>query len=256
VNAATGLESLLGSFGTVDLEELDQRAALLHRVDVKYVADRDTFAALCERLRRDHEVLEIDRRRLFNYETVYFDTSELRCFHDHEQGRLPRFKARTRLYKDSNRCVFEVKMKVGDDETDKRQIDHPPGDRRTITEDSAAFLADTLRETGIEQPDGLEPSLRTSFRRATIVAATRPDRLTCDVDLQLARHEESARMEPGLVVLESKSENGKGPADKLLEELGAEPISLSKYRTGIELLAEQPDRREGLGAGRCFRASD
>jgi hypothetical protein len=34
----------------------------------------------------------------------------LRCFSDHAEGRQPRFKARTRLYVDSNSCVFEVKL--------------------------------------------------------------------------------------------------------------------------------------------------
>lgn len=40
---------------------------------------------------------------------------------------MPRFRARTRWYKDTGQCVFEVKLKLTEDETDKRQTDHPPG---------------------------------------------------------------------------------------------------------------------------------
>jgi hypothetical protein len=50
-----------------------------------------------------------------------------------------------------------------------------------------------------------------------------------------------------LLVLESKSERGKSPIDRELAALGIEPVSLSKYRTGIALLApevEDPQSRE------------
>lgn len=60
-------EQVVGDFEPVGLEELDARAALLHRVDVKYLVEWSTFSALCERLRDDHQVLEIDHRRVFGY---------------------------------------------------------------------------------------------------------------------------------------------------------------------------------------------
>jgi hypothetical protein len=43
-------------------------------------------------------------------------------------GRTPRFKIRTRLYEDTDACMFEVKLKRSDDETDKGQIDYAPED--------------------------------------------------------------------------------------------------------------------------------
>lgn len=250
-----GLDSLLAAFRAIGLEELDERAALLRRVDVKYVVDGDAFAELCEQLRGDHEVLELDGRRTFHYETVYFDTPQLRCYRDHEEGRLPRFKARTRLYRDSERCVFEVKMKVGEDETDKRQIDHPPDERAALTDRAARFLGETLREKQIDPPGKLEPSLHTEFRRTTLAAAARPDRLTCDVDLELRRGELRGRLEPGLIVLETKSENGESLADAALADLGIEPIALSKYRAGIELLADESASGDSREAVRYFRSS-
>lgn len=236
------LDSLLARFRAVDLHTLDERAALLQRVDVKYVVDWETFAALCERLRDEHEVLELDGRRIFNYETVYFDTPDLRCYREHEEGQVPRFKARTRLYSDSDHCVFEVKMKVTDDETDKRQIDHPVESRAMVTDRAAAFLAETLRERRIDPPSDLDQSLRTRFRRCTMAAAAGADRVTCDFDLELARGGASAAPHPGRIVLETKSETGETAADAALADLGAEPVSFSKYRAGIELLTDLPER--------------
>jgi hypothetical protein len=244
------LEQLAGEFEPVGIEELDERAALLRRVDVKYLVEWSAFVELCRRLRNDHELLDIEGRRVFRYESVYFDTADLRCYHEHEDGRIPRFKARTRLYADSERCVFEVKFKVGGGETDKRQIDYRPEDRERITPEADRFLGDSLDDCEIERPDALEPSLRTAFHRLTMAAKDAPDRLTCDAGLELMRGSESARLQPSLVVLESKSEHGRSRTDRVLEELGAEPLSLSKYRVGIEMLARP--RGESLDVDRYF----
>src|SRR5436309_1487886 len=124
---------LLERFDAVSLAALDARAALLRRVDNKYAVPEEIFDELARRLRAGHAVLEIKGRRMFRYSTTYFDTPDRRCFVDHVEDRLPRFKARTRLYEDTDECVFEVKLKRSEDETDKRQIDYAPEDRRRMT---------------------------------------------------------------------------------------------------------------------------
>jgi hypothetical protein len=101
----------VASLGTVSLDELESRAALLRRVDRKYVLDAEQLEELAARLAGDHDILEIEGERAFTYESTYFDTPDLRCFHDHVRDREPRFKARTRWYRDSGLCVFEVKLK-------------------------------------------------------------------------------------------------------------------------------------------------
>ena len=64
-------------FAPIGLDELNARAALLSRVDNKYIIDAPAVSALFERLEDDFLVLEIDGRRLFTYHTVYFDSEEL-----------------------------------------------------------------------------------------------------------------------------------------------------------------------------------
>src|SRR3954453_20720538 len=115
------MDDLLRGLRTISLAALDERAALLRRVDRKYIADPKQLAQLIERLGEDHDVLEIDGRRAFSYDTVYFDTADLRCFREHAEDVRPRFKARTRCYVDAGDCNFEVKVKRRDGETDKRQ---------------------------------------------------------------------------------------------------------------------------------------
>lgn len=233
------MQDLLAPLETISLAQLDERAALLRRVDRKYLIDEDAFAELVRRLGEDHAVLTIDGGQVFAYESVYFDTAALRCFRDHVEGRRPRFKARTRLYADSGLCHFEIKIKDARDETDKRQAEHPADATAQLRDSDERLVRETLAEAGIEQPGELEPVLRTVFRRITLAAAEGGARVTCDLDLRLERMDgEALRLRPDLVLVETKSEGGDGRADRLLAEMGIAPRSLSKYRTGIDLLVE------------------
>jgi VTC domain-containing protein len=90
------VERAVAKLEPVSLTDLESRATLLRRVDNKYLVALEQFVDLAGRLGEDHQVLEIDDRRAFGYESVYFDTSDLRCFSDHVGGRVPRFKTRTR----------------------------------------------------------------------------------------------------------------------------------------------------------------
>jgi hypothetical protein len=230
-------EELVEQFEPVSLEQLDKRAALLRRVDNKYAVEREHFVALLERLRSDHQVLEIDGRREFGYRSTYFDTEQLRCFTDHVEDGQPRFKARTRLYVDASSCVFEVKLKREDGETDKRQLEYSVEDADRFTDSAKQCVEEALRDVGLEAPDGMAPTLQTSFRRITFAAREGSERLTCDLGVRLTSPDGGeASLHDGLVLVETKTERGESPADRALSDLGVAPISLSKYRVGMSLV--------------------
>ena len=230
-------EELVEEFEPVSLDELDERAALLRRVDNKYAVERERFEELLERLRSDHQVLEIDGQRVFGYRSTYFDTPDLRCFTDHVEDRQPRFKARTRLYVDSDSCVFEVKLKRGDGETDKRQTKHPVAEATRLTDSARRCLEDALSDAGLDPPDRMSATLETRFHRITLAAREGSQRVTCDIGVLVSRPDgDAARLRDGVILVETKSEQGESPADRVLAELGLEPISLSKYRVGMSLV--------------------
>jgi hypothetical protein len=231
------LRGLLGNFEGVSLQTLDKRAALLRRIDNKYAVSSEEFVQLAERLSGDHQVLDINGRRAFTYSTTYFDTPDLRCFVDHIEDRLPRFKARSRLYEDSGECVFEVKLKRSADETDKRQIEYPEGDRQRLTEDALECLRTALADQGLEAPEDLDATLRTAFDRVTLAAREGSERLTCDFGVRLeGRSGDAVQIHSDLILVETKSENGQSPADRELEQMSVGSVSLSKYRVGMSLV--------------------
>ena len=60
----------------VALDEMESTAALLTRRDRKYIVPLAVAAELVDRLEAACRVLEIDGRRRFRYESVYFDTPQ------------------------------------------------------------------------------------------------------------------------------------------------------------------------------------
>jgi hypothetical protein len=229
---------LFTDLSAVSLDAMNDRAALQRRTDNKYVVALDDLAALVDELADTHEVLEIDGDRVFDYESTYFDTPSLRCFHDHVRDRRPRFKARTRCYVATGDCYFEVKVKREDGETLKRSIDYDPDERATIRPAARDLVHEVLPMCGIDEPES-DPrtSLVTSFRRVTVVAREAPERTTFDFDVDVrAPGGDRARFDAGHAIAETKTAEGDGAWDRALRAAGREPVSLSKYRIGAGLL--------------------
>ena len=106
----------------IGLEALDAAAALRTRVDRKYLLPTADLPDLLDALRDTHAALEIDGRRWFHYDSVYFDTEGLLTARAHVQGRRRRFKCRSRHYVETGRCVFEIKLKGLRGRTLKHQL--------------------------------------------------------------------------------------------------------------------------------------
>jgi hypothetical protein len=216
----------------IGLRELDAKASLQDRVDVKYIVTLAQLDALVERLAATHRALEIDGRRAFGYRTTYYDTDDLLTFREHVQQRRRRFKCRKRSYVDSGRSVFEVKLKGPRGRTVKHAIACCPADE--LTDDEAAFLdANLLRAYGRRVHGALAPTLTATCRRSTIAAPELGERLTCDLGLDFG----GGRLEPRLAILESKSPLGMAAADRALRSMGVRPVQrCSKYPLGMALI--------------------
>lgn len=242
----------------VSLGDLEERASLQRRVDNKYIVATGAFQAVLESL-EGHEVLLIDGHRVFDYENVYFDTPWLTCFHDHVDGRRPRYKARSRWYRTTGECFFEVKVKSSDDETAKETVDLEPSHRETLTGEGRRLLEEQLEHAGIgPPPTELRPALVTAFRRVTFVAAEGLERTTVDLGVRLSAPDgPSMTMDDRHVVVETKSTDGDSRFDRLLAGAGAEPVSFSKYRLGVGTLrARGEDEKYGRGLRELFAVED
>ncbi|MFC0629442.1 VTC domain-containing protein [Kribbella deserti] len=228
----------------VSLAEVLNEAALQVRIDRKYLVPVNAFITMTDRLRDRFAVLDIDGRRSFNYESVYFDSADHRLYREHVQRRRRRYKVRTRAYLDSGECTFEVKLKGGRSETVKARMPYELADRSDLTPAATEFLrAQLCQEYGVRDQGDLGPTLTTTYRRTTLVDRIDHARLTCDIDLlfhQGGSDEARAVRGPvGAVLVESKTAGRAGAADRVLRDLGIRPIQISKYCVAAALLNPQ-----------------
>jgi hypothetical protein len=224
------VNDLAACFDSISLDELNERAALLTRVDAKYIVDLETLGALVDAVHRDFLVLEIERRRVFGYDTVYFDSPGLVAYRAHVQGRRRRFKLRSRRYVDSDLNVFEVKLKGLRDNTVKHRLSVAAADHGSMTAEAERFAAAVLGDAyGHALPDALGPALSMTYRRVTLAARDGIERVTWDSELSFG----DAALADGHVIVETKTPRGRGVADTALRNLGVRPVSCSKYCVGI-----------------------
>jgi len=205
----------------------------------------DQLVGLADALTDAHDLLTVDGLSAFSYRSRYFDTPELDCFHAHRQGRRLRWKVRNRLYEDSGRCRFEIKLKTGRGDTDKHAVLIPGSSVETVPADGRALLGQLLAERyRLAAPAVLVPALTVRHRRCTLVAGDGSGRVTFDWDLHFSSSEGAhARLRDDLVLAETKSRDGRSTADRLLHGAGVRPVSVTKYCVGIALThADQPDQ--------------
>jgi hypothetical protein len=225
----------LEGFDVLSLAELDAVAALRTRTDRKYVVEPDRVAWMLAAIAGSARVLEINGLRTFEYESVYFDTPDFDSYMGTARRRRRRFKVRTRSYLDSADCAFEIKLRDHRGQTVKHRRPHDVRARERLTDEARAFLASFPTVAPIACD--LAPTLRTSYRRSTLVVGA--NRVTLDTELTCRRLGHSTQDASGLdrlVVVETKTSGPACPVDHLLWRMHVRPVPLSKYGTGLAAL--------------------
>lgn len=231
----------LDRFAPVALDELVDEAALMHRVDRKYLVPRPVAVGLLAGLGAQSgaavRVLEIGGSREFAYDSVYFDTADRLSYRLTAQRRRRRFKLRTRTYVDSGTAYLELKTKSGRGSTVKQRIAYDPADRSRLTPEGRAYLREALSEHGHDPSlaDELGPALTSRYRRATLLL---PDgsRATFDTELFWAGRDGRGIDLHGHAIIESKSPDRPNRLDRALWRAGHRPSGISKFGTGTAAL--------------------
>jgi hypothetical protein len=218
----------------VGLAELDATAALLTRRDRKYLVPEAVAAELVERLSGSARVLEIDGRRTFRYESVYFDTPDAAAYLLAARRRPRRFKVRTRSYLDAGRCLLEVKTRDPRGRTVKERAEHPLDIRSRLEPVDLAFVG-ACPLIG-ERSRELEPALTTAFRRSTILLEGSAARLTIDTELVARTPDGRSVSLDGMAIVETKAAGPPSDADRQLWSLGLRPTRVSKFGTSLAAL--------------------
>lgn len=230
-------EDLFAGFAPISLEALNAKAAMLERLDNKYVVQGPALAAAAAEFAAHFDVLEIDGQRAFTYDTCYFDDPERRSYHDHHQGRRQRMKVRVRRYLEAGLCFLEVKLKDKRGTTVKKRMPYDPA-KAGMLDDAAMAHVRHCHEMLYGKPFDreLEPVLRMRYRRTTLVAREGGERMTIDSDIRFLGGPAESGPPPGVFILETKSAHGHGLADAILRRHHQHPTEgCSKYCVGMSV---------------------
>lgn len=234
-DSRVAVEEAVRDRSAISLADVVENAALQTRVDKKFLLTPQQFTAFTARLGTEFSVMQINGLRTFGYRSTYFDTPNFEQYVAHRQGRRRRYKTRSRTYVDSDLCMFEIKTKGLRGATVKHRREQPLADADSLTPENLAFASQVLATEYGQQVPQLQPVLRNAYTRATLVDPVDGERVTCDVDLRYADadHQVSG---PDMVIVETKSADGRGLSDAALASLGIRPVSMSKYCLGVACL--------------------
>lgn len=237
------IETVLDGFAHLSLDELNTKAAMLERLDNKYILPASRFRPAIETLADHFDVLEIDGKRAFIYATTYYDDPALRGYYDHHQGRRKRCKVRVRNYVDAGFSYLEVKLK------DKRQVTIKKRLKLAVPEnglDSCGLdFVETCHHDLYAEPfaKALMPVIDVQYERVTLVAKAGGERMTIDTALRFEAANVTRVVRPHMLIIETKSKRGNGIADKILRSMHMHPTKrCSKYCIGMAATG-QVDRR-------------
>ncbi len=241
-----GLEESLGErlglsgLEPVALDDVVANAALLHRVDRKYLVTTETARRLVDALSDSHRVLQIDGRRSTTYRSTYFDTPTYSSSRSHVQGRRRRWKVRSRLYVEDQLCRVEVKTKDGRGSTVKTVAPSRPDRYARLEGAEREFVRAVLAAAHPElEVNVLVATAEVAYARASLADLMAGTRVTFDWNLLATLRGGDAWIDGNYLLVETKGGQVPARADRMLRSLGARPRSFSKYVAATSLI--RPD---------------
>ena len=236
----------------ISLEQLEQLWPATSRHDAKFLMTETELLNLLDALGDETWILTIAQRKLFSYRTEYFDTVDRALYLHHVQRKLRRIKIRERTYTDSGLTQLEIKAREGTSHTRKLVLADSHGlddrSRRFVSEFvrsqhsgsvTGELIEDTYEDANLSH---LISSAVTHFTRMTLFIPTSTEKITIDLNLELAVGGKVVKAKPNIALVEVKSQIPTSQTVTQLRRLGLHPTQFSKYCSAIDLLASHRPR--------------
>lgn len=226
LNAPLTSDDISEGFSKVLFSELPSELLLSNRKDLKYIIDNDSFSLIFEKLKGEYDILVNDGNSLFEYNTQYYDTADFRFYSDHQRGKLPRQKIRTRTYQDG-KSFLEIKSK--DNKGFTRKIRTEIDISSFVIDNYDSFIYEAI---GFKVPS-LFKKLTVNYNRVSLYHKNRNEKVTFDFFYNVDYHGRTYERTQ-MVLVESKGLNHKHSLFNLLmHDMRIVPVSFSKYCFGL-----------------------
>ena len=225
------LTDILLGFDGISLSEMDA-VSLMRRTDTKFVISKDILPIIISKLSRNYRLLYVNEVYSNKYNTLYYDTPELKFFSQHQSGKLNRYKVRSRKYVESETSFLEIKFKNNKGKTIKTRIEKDNIERE-LSASSMGFIRKKRELSGMD----LVAKQWNNFSRLTFVGKEIQERVTIDYGLEFKNDSTSVSV-PNLIIVEIKQEkyNVASPFIQSLRKNKIQPMRFSKYCIGTILL--------------------
>jgi len=225
------INEAIHKFTPISLEGMD-KVKLMNRIDTKYVLSREVLVKILDRISNDFFILEMESKRHFPYQSLYYDTCDDFMYKAHHNGKLNRYKIRFRKYVTSNDTFLEIKKKVKGTRTLKNRI-LVDCIQNNLEETAKEFIEKLTPFNSIN----LESKLYTNFNRITLVSKELSERVTIDTDLDFYFQKEQNHQlkESAIIELKRDGNSGRSRLTGALNHFGINPHGMSKYCLGRAL---------------------
>ena len=225
----------LSKMSPVTLEEMSS-VKLLNRIDAKFLTNEAQLRSVLEdAAAAGYRVLVTEGERKSPYDSIYFDTPELKMFYLHHNRRLVRQKVRTRCYVRSQEAFLEIKRKNNHGRTSKKRIAIRPFEMMEFAGNPEAceYLA---RHSWFTVGD-LRPTLETRFSRITLVNPALTERLTIDTCLEFKNFITGKETNLQDTVIIELKQDGRAQSQMrgIFLDHRIKPVRVSKYCIAITL---------------------
>lgn len=220
------LKYTLNNFEGIALKDMDS-VKLMNRKESKYTIRTLTLLSVLDQIHQDYYILDIDQQRIMPYETVYYDYPDFALYTSHQNGKLNRYKVRTRTYEQTGSRFLELKFKTNKKITIKKRI---PAMAPFKLEEHKAFMTKYFPLS----PQFLEEKIQINYNRITLVDKALKERITIDLNLRYKSESIITGCED-LSIIEIKHEGDlkSSKIENVLRERKIKPLSISKYCLGI-----------------------
>lgn len=212
-------------------------AALMDRVDSKYLLPIDLFIPLMAAISEDYSILNAYGQQIFSYQTTYFDNKERKFYRDHHNGKLNRYKVRYRRYVESDMGYMEVKFKNNQKRTIKQRI---PMDCILPNQ----IQINDFVESTLGYSTELETALFVNYQRITLLNERNLERITLDLNLSFRNASGSTEsIQDKVFIVEIKQDRKPFPSScrNFIKHHGYHTINFSKYCMGSVLTHKGDD---------------
>lgn len=229
-------EIITSQYSPISLNELGT-ASLMNRKDSKFVLDLSQLEIFLSELAEFYNILEIENKRIFTYESHYYDTPDLALYKMHLNGKLNRYKIRQRNYLDNQLSFFEVKYKTNHGRTIKSRFQKTSLFSSNLETDDLTFLEQNTSLNVLKNE--FTYCLTADYKRITLVNKDKTERVTIDLNLGF-KNKTLSKSFVDMAIIEVKQFSlSRGVAKEQLKKLKVKAGGISKYCIGVILLNNQ-----------------